>query len=93
LLLFLALQSCAGDVVRDILAKSGVTRYQASPYGEMRLGSPCCLNCVLLLCLVIKQWCGQLNRHVRATTTWLGLAIVRCALGGDEQLCIEALSL
>jgi hypothetical protein len=36
-LLLLLLQACAGDVVRDILAKSGVTRYQASPYGEMQL--------------------------------------------------------
>lgn len=28
------LQACAHDVVKDILAKSGVTRYQASPYGK-----------------------------------------------------------
>uniref|UniRef100_A0A383VDH2 GST N-terminal domain-containing protein n=1 Tax=Tetradesmus obliquus TaxID=3088 RepID=A0A383VDH2_TETOB len=32
-----ALQASAGDVVRDILAKSGVTRYQASPYGATTL--------------------------------------------------------
>jgi primase-polymerase (primpol)-like protein len=27
------LQSCLADVIRDILSKSGVTRYQSSPYG------------------------------------------------------------
>jgi hypothetical protein len=47
-------------VVRDILAKSGVTRYQASPYGELLLLLPVLL---MLLKLLEKLWkcsqCGQ----------------------------------
>jgi hypothetical protein len=46
------LQSCAGDVVRDILAKSGVTRYQASPYGEPAAAVAAAVTCTCCLALI-----------------------------------------